>query len=625
MSAGLRVRRQGAAWLSALALASGMPAVRAAAAPEPPCDLHYRITPRPDLQPAALEVELRFAAAGRRESVLRAVPAWAGVTDFASRYGDWQALGTGQSVAPLAEPYRWRVQHPPEGEVHLRWRVRTALPDPEAVVAQDQRQLYLTQVGPRGFQFFGHGVLASVEHWGDDTQPQLCLTLQPFDATSAVFGSMGQGAPGRPLVWRGRASPGLLRHGFHAGGPMWRLHERGVHGGPLGLAVRGRFEQLPDAAWVDAAARLIDMQRRFWEPTPGAAQPVQWLVLTPNHQSGGNSGGTLVHRVAVLHAPPGFSARSPTFESLVAHENLHQWFPRRFGGPGPGGPEQMAAQYWFSEGFTDHYTHRLLLASGLWRLEDYATRLTERAQRLLASPARTLTSAEIAPRFFSDREAGQQMYLRGEWLALRWDAALRRSGAGSLTALLQRLMRPEAEADALAAEPAAERVLAALAEALRGSGVDPRADVDAHLRRGQPLPLAGAAWADALAACFVRDEIERPVWALGFDTASFTARELRGVDPQGPAHAAGLRDGMVLVGWSVWGGDVERDVVLQVRDAATGPVAAGSGAASAAPADPGVREVVYRPVGRERLRLPRWQVRPGAEGDTACTVWRSAR
>jgi predicted metalloprotease with PDZ domain len=498
----------------------------------------------------------------------------------------------------------------------VRWRVRTALADPEAVTAQDQRLLYLTQVGPRGFQFFGHGVLASVEHWGDDTQPQLCLTLQPFDGSSAVFGSLGRGAAGQPLAWRGRASPGLLRHGFYAGGPMWRLHERAVHGGPLALAVRGRFEQLPDEAWADAAARLIDTQRRFWELAARAAGPTQWLVLTPNHHGGGHSGGTLVNQAAVLHAPPDFSARSPTFEALVAHEDLHQWFPRRFGGHGPGGPVQVAEQYWFSEGFTDHYTHRLLLASGLWQLPDYAARLTERAQRLLTSPARTLRAAEIAPRFFSDREAGQQMYLRGEWLALRWDAALRRSGRGSLSATLQRLMRPEAAADAAEGAdgpPAATRVLAALGVALQGTGVDPQQDIDAHLTRGEPLPLAGPAWADALAACFVRDEIERPVWALGFDPASFTTRMLQGVDPQGPAHAAGLRDGMALAGWSVWGGDVTREVQLQLREAG-------------APGEPDrVRDVSYRPVGRETLRLPRWQVRPGAEADAGCQAWRSAR
>ena len=73
-------RRPTAAALAlALALASLTAAVTAAE-----CDLDYRVTPRPDLQPAALEVELRYAAGGRRESVIRATTTWAGITDYAA-------------------------------------------------------------------------------------------------------------------------------------------------------------------------------------------------------------------------------------------------------------------------------------------------------------------------------------------------------------------------------------------------------------------------------------------------------------------------------------------------------------------------------------------------------------
>lgn len=51
----------------------------------------------------------------------------------------------------------------------------------------------------------------------------------------------------------------------------------------------------------------------------------------------------------------------------------------------------------------------------------------------------------------------------------------------------------------------------------------------------------------ALGACFESVETSYAVHAPGFDvTASLAAREVRGIDPKGPAAAAGLRNGDVL-------------------------------------------------------------------------------
>ena len=596
-----------------LSLAGG-----AAAGSELPagCDLDFRVRALAAAPSPALELELKFDAAGRRESVVRVVPDWAGVDDYARSHVDWQALGAGQSVQPMAQPFRWRVQHEPDAVVHLRWRTLSALADPEQVQMQPQTTLYRTQVGARGFQFFGHGVLPAVEHWGDDRPARLCLTVEALDAHSPVFGTPGLSAAGQPLRWRLTDSHARLRHAFYGSGPMWRLHERTLRRGSLALALRGHFPQMDDAAFVDATARLVDMQRDFWGESRDTHQ---WVVLTPNHSPHANSGGTLVDRVAVLHAPQGFSATDPAFEFLVAHENLHQWFPQRFGSHGAGqrgesdngGPARDVPHYWFSEGFTDHYTYRLLLASGLWDLDRYAEQLTRRARAYLGSPARQMKASDIAPRFFSDREAGSQLYRRGELLALRWDAALRQAGRGSLTTVLQGL-RLTGSASA-PAEAASERVMLAVASALAGSGVDPREEVERHVMQGALMPLDSPGWAPAMGPCLQRVQEEVPVWQLGFDRASFDSRVLQGVDPAGPAHAAGLRDGMRLEGYSVHGGDTGRDAVLQVRDAAR-PGTAGA-----------LREVRYRPVSGTPQRLPRWRARPDAAVEAACQAWMTAR
>ena len=200
-----------------------------------------------------------------------------------------------------------------------------------------------------------------------------------------------------------RLSPGATTGGasVHHAGPARRGCGRDAGaavrqpsvGARAGPAVSGRIVDLAGPA----AARLLRWRRRLarqhaaagqWPgargraaasrwPTPtsrprGAADrhpppllgdraaPPQWLVLTPNFGRGNPHTGQRTH-AALLHVGASFSPRSPGFAFLGGHENLHQWLPVRFGGdhaPDPTG-------YWFSEGFTNFYTHRPL-ASGLW-------------------------------------------------------------------------------------------------------------------------------------------------------------------------------------------------------------------------------------------------------------------
>ena len=157
-------------------------------------------------------------------------------------------------------------------------------------------------------------------------------------------------------------------------------------------------------------------------------------------------------------------------------------------------------------------------------------------------------------------------------------------------------MRPPAEAGS--PPPAADRVLDGLVPWL---GELPRRDVEAHIARGRLLVLDE----DIAGPCFSLQWAQVPRWVLGFDQAtSIAARQLSGVLPSGPAHAAGLRDGMPLLGWSIYGGDVEREVELTL-----GPKES-------------LRTVRYRPVDGRAQQLPTLVVRPGAEEAPACRAWR---
>lgn len=564
---------------AALALGAGLAAA---------CDLDYQITVKLDEHPRHLAVRLSFDAGGRSATGLRLAPSWAGVDDFASHLHGWR--GEAGAVPEPAGPNRWQVRHASEGRVVLHYQVHAALAEPDQPQPQPQEQLYRTQAGADWVQFFGHGALVDVDPWGDDTRPRICIRLAGLPAGAPVVSSHGLAQPNGPGAWgwQFQGPPFQARHAFYAAGPGWRLASRAIAGGPLHVAQRGAWP-FDVGRLADAAAALIDTQRRFWGAEPA---PPMLLALTPNHQEH-NSGGTLVHNAAVLHGPGSFVPGEGVFQFLVAHENLHQWLPRRFGAMGTG--LAAARDYWFSEGFTDYYTHRLLLAAGLWSRERYAAELTSKIRRYLAEPAHELPNDEVARQFFSRRELGQLQYQRGEFLALRWDAALRARGHPGLDEVMRTLLLPEGSGGN---QLAVQRLLAALRPLL---GELPQRDLVHHVERGRRFDFADDG---LLGPCFMRELEPVHGFELGFDPASLQARQVRGVVPGSAAHAAGLRDGMLLQGWSLHHGDTSRPVQLWVGTAGSPP-----------------RELTWLPRAAEARLLPRWRERVGASADSACVAW----
>lgn len=452
---------------------------------EAACDLRYELTPRHDTAPRRLDVLLTFPAEGRSRTDLRLQPSWAGVDDFASMVSGWSAADASDRPAIRIEatdrPERWRVAHPADGRVQVRYQVRAALPDPDDGRPQPQEQLYRTQLGRDWFQLFGHGVFPAVETWGDQREGRFCVEVRQTPGRAGpLIGSDFHALPdadGRAEV-RLRGTQAMLRHAVLAGGPGWRVVE------PIpGVRVATRSQPGWDLdGFAQAAAAVIESHRRFWRDHHATSQAI---LVTPNHGLR-NYGGTLVRNAAALHVPQGFDAGHPAFALLLAHEHLHRWIPNRLGGrPGDDATGQYR-HFWLSEGFTHYYTHRLMLSSGHWTLGRYAEELTDVLRRYWRSPARNATAQSIAPRFFSDPDAGQQLYARGEFLAMRWDRALLERGhSGGLDDLLRGLLLPEDVARR--GEPAHVRVLRALA--LRLNSRAPLEDVDQVVMKGRDMPL----------------------------------------------------------------------------------------------------------------------------------------
>jgi predicted metalloprotease with PDZ domain len=215
---------------------------------------------------------------------------------------------------------------------------------------------------------------------------------------------------------------------------------------------------------------------------------------------------------------------------------MHSWVPIALGAMPE---EQEARDYWFSEGFNDYLASKVLLRAGLWTLADWVSDKNDTLLRYGISPAKTANGADIAERFWSDPAVQQVSYDRGHLLAAKLDSEIALRWPGKSLESVLRAQRKAAEGnEALATS--------LFREVLRGeTGIDIDADLELYARRGEPLLLPPGLFGDCARIVAQR----RRDFDRGYDAAATRRADgiIAGVAPDGPAYAAGMRNGMRLV------------------------------------------------------------------------------
>lgn len=556
----------------------------------PKCDVRYELAARWNDNPRRFDVTLTFDSGGRTTSHLRAAGSWGGVANFEEALRNVRVHEPARSIQ-LETPKRWILRHLAEQRVVVTYQALSGVANVDGDAPIDHRDMYRNQLGRSYFSAFGHGLFLLPEE-ATPAGTRFCIEFTGLPGSWSFVSSLGADQEAGRVSYATTESHDAIRHAVFLGGDF-RVVRRDIEGRPLYVAIRGRWG-FDDAKFVDATASLIGAQRRFFNDFD---YPHFVVSLMPNGAEQGSSGGTAVYNAFAMHASKDFTVPGRSFEYLIGHEHLHTWVPGRFGSQGSEADE--ATHYWFSEGFTDYLTHRLLLTSGAWTLEDYAAGVNRAIERYLTSPAHAAPNARIVREFWSNREVGQIPYLRGELVALRWDAALRRNGT-SMDAVLRSLIQPRGKWPGVqSSEPqqlAVTRLQAALAPRM---GSELATDLADYVERGEAIPIG----ADFLGPCFSRTVESKVRFELGFDASGIQSRRVLGVVPGSAADRAGLRNGMELVRWSIHFGDTSQDVTMQVLDTDR------------------VRDFRYRPVTEKPIDVPVFKARPGAGTEAHCSAW----
>ncbi len=517
----------------------------------------------PELE-VKIELTLRGDAGG--ETTLELPQDWGGVgpdrPDLVA--GRIRSADGGRVAVSSRGRHAWRVEHAPNAELTATILVT------ETSLRGDwtERNHYRPMLEPTLFHGIAHLLLPLPDELDWDRERPIEIAFRGFEEAGwDVVCSFGAGAETKNV----RATAGELRGALFVAGEL-DVHRREIDGRPLYVSLDDTAWEFEGAEFADLVARVVEVERDLMRDPDVPFYWVNAIAIGPPQTCGLSFGGTGLSRCFALFLQPNatLDLDGPgglPIRRLLAHECFHDWNGVRIRLAEP-----ETECYWFSEGFTDHFARRVLREAGWMDDAAYAGSLNELLRDYYTSPARNRDAADLGAAFWSDGAAQRQPYLRGDVVAAIVDHAIRSTSDGErdLSHLMRELL---AESEATGRRYGVDDLLARIEAA---AGAEAAAAVRSIVVDGATAELPP----DVFGPGFTLGQRKVYAFDAGFDTeASLAAKKVVGVRAGSAAADAGLADGMKLVGWSIYHGDTDHELKLQIEG------------------EDGVRDVAYLPRG----------------------------
>lgn len=484
----------------------------------------------------------------RDRTEMSIAPGFASAGDLGRAIGEVSAADqSGRALeVERADSDTWSVNTESAQELRFSYRILST----QDVIGDQPSSYYQAILLPDLFHATGHTALLYPGHYEFDQPRPFTVCWQGFEGAGwgavSSFGTEPEATVHLRLT-------NFLSSLFLAG--RIRLHATEVLGGEVTCALYGEAWGFDDAGFVELAIQVIEAEREFVEAD---SEPPYLISAIPVGQTpGSNLGGTgLTNSFALFLSPgwnlePGGEGRR-RIQSLLAHELFHHWNGHTIQLEQP-----EASAYWFSEGFTDYFARRIQMLAGLMDPAGYRASWNERLRSFHRNPARELPNRVIEEKFFRDRNVGDLAYQRGDLLALWLDHEIR-SGSEGERGLDQVFLELLDHCRESGERMSCESLLQWLGREIPESAAQ---ELRAVVLEGRLPPLPEGAF-EGIAAL---EEVSLSVFELGFDFPSSSASgTLQGVIEGSAAHAAGLRDGLAVKGYSISWDRPEVPVELQV-------------------------------------------------------------
>lgn len=239
-------------------------------------------------------------------------------------------------------------------------------------------------------------------------------------------------------------------------------------------------------AW---AAKIFAAERTFFaddDPSPYSV----FVRVLQSHEDRANGMSQETSYLSWIGPHTTFARR---LKVNIAHEMLHRWLGMRMRLRGPEG-----TAYWFSEGFTVHYSNVIAFRAGLLSVDEFLESLNDIATRHFNNKRAGATNDEIRRDFYRDPALSIVPYTRGALYAAELDAALRNASHGkrTLDVAMRELYRKSRAPRGRGGLPA-DAIRRLVQTELGRAGID-RYDA-VIVRGGHPQPPV-----DAYGPCFTR-------------------------------------------------------------------------------------------------------------------------
>jgi predicted metalloprotease with PDZ domain len=514
-------------------------------------ELGYRFELIPGVEPRMF-IHVEFVGAPDGVTILEVSEEWGGVTaggeDFVAATAA-SVTGTALPVERTGE-HQLLVRHRPGETVTVSVLISSNDYQSSARRSDFRRPILNQQL----FRTVGQLGLPRPNHIDHEQPLEVYFRWDGFaEAGWQVVSSWGAGSDERVV----RATLNDITGGLYLAGEVAVL-TREIYGKPLTVTVAGDGWGFTPEAFADVCAKIVEVERGFFDDYD---RDFYWISLVPTgepKESGYSIGGTALTNCFSLSVHPnaGLPPDDPSGGELVrilAHEMFHEWNGQVIAREDP---EELV--YWFSEGFTDFYTRRLLFRGGLIDTDAYAASASRTIERYLTSPVRNEPNQRIFDDYWTDPDVQKLPYYRGDVVAMILDARIRARSGGAQS--LDDMMRELVEEARAGARVSTDRLLLKFAA---WAGQETAEAIRHVVVAGETAVIP----TDLFFPCLDAEAHDAYAFDVGFDfQASADARMVRGVREGSAAHAAGLREGMRLLGWSVHGGDTTAPVKLQVED-----------------------------------------------------------
>jgi predicted metalloprotease with PDZ domain len=356
----------------------------------------------------SLDVTVSFRLPGSRSTRLVLPSEWLSQKDLYKAIRDVEALSTGTSVRNGETPSLRQVTFPSGQVVRLHYRVAKDWDG-----SLNSSSYFRVILEPSYFQVSGRNFLVYPDVPEDEELP-MSLEWKDLPPQWSVLDSFAGDAKCQSVT----ARIIKLSNGLFVGGQL-RTKKLTVEGEPVYFAMRGTWE-FSDSAFSAMAQQILATERGFWHDT---AIPTYLITLLPSDETPGSYAGTALEDSFALFMSTGATLDFNT-KFLLAHEMFHGW------NAGKLGEIHEETPYWFTEGFTDYYARLLLLRAGLISEQESARDVDSQYHEYLRSPVLRATGKEARERFLEDENLQRLAYLRGDFLALRWDRVIQNRSGG---------------------------------------------------------------------------------------------------------------------------------------------------------------------------------------------------